>query len=128
MYCLTNDLERDYQMKVQETKRTALLQGWANHIREHKQSGMSVNEWSAVQGYSPKTYYYRLRRVREELLEVAGADNNPYLIEKPVFAALPISKANGPALTVRLGQCSVEVQNGADTVLVEQVLRVVSRL
>ena len=113
-------------MKVQATKRAAIVQEWANQIRERTQSGMSVNEWSAVNGYSPKTYYYRLKRVREELLEAAGAGNHPCPIEKPVFAALPMLKTGGASLTVRLGQCTVEIQNGADAGLVEQVLRMVS--
>jgi hypothetical protein len=35
------------------------------------QSGLSVRSWCAQNGISPKTYYYRLRRVREECVEAA---------------------------------------------------------
>ena len=51
---------------------------------------------------------------------------------KPVFAALPMPQAlpqgKGRAVTVRIGGYEVDIQNSADTILMEQVLRVVAKL
>jgi hypothetical protein len=115
-------------MKVQAAKRALLLQEWADQIREHKQSGMTLKQWTAKTGYSDKTYYYRLKRVREELLEAAEVGGAICLGEKPVFAALPMPTVSGMAVTVRIGQYSIEIHNNADAGVVEQALRVVSRL
>ena len=53
-----------------------------------------------------------------------GAAKGP----SPVFATFPIQQGNSAAVTVWLGGCSVDIQNGADGAVVEQVLKVVSRL
>ena len=54
---------------------------------------------------------------------------------KPVFAAFTLTQDKGAdtavtvtAVTVRIGGYKVEIQNNADTTLVEQVLRVVAKL
>ena len=116
-------------MSVQATKKIAMLQEWANQIREHKQSGMSVSQWSAACGYTVKTYYYRLRRVREELLNAAGENGGTGMAEKPVFAALPmLQRTGGAAVTVRLGQYLVEIHNGAEANVIEQTIKAVRQL
>jgi hypothetical protein len=46
----------------------------------------------------------------------------------PVFAALPMPQGRGAALTVWIGGYSVDVHNGADEAVIEQVLRAVARL
>ena len=115
-------------MKVQEAKRSVRIQGWATEVSDRRQSGMTVKEWCSVQGYSVKTYYYRLKRVREEWLEAAESGNSINLQEKPVFAALPMPQTKVAAVTVRLNGCSVEILNGADATVIRQVLQAVSRL
>ena len=49
------------------------LHEWAAQIQSQQQSGLNVRSWCAQNGINPKTYYYRLRRVREECVEVAPA-------------------------------------------------------
>ncbi len=38
---------------------------WTAQIEAQQTSGMTVQEWCAEKGISPKTYYYHLRKVRE---------------------------------------------------------------
>ena len=121
-------LESEIRMRVQVAKRAALLQTWADQIREHKQSGMTVEQWASAAGYSAKTYYYRLKCVREGLLAVAEPRNVPDLGLKPTFAALAMPQANGAVVTVRIGQHLVEISNDADSRVIEQALKAVSRL
>ena len=139
-------------MNVQEAKRRVRLQEWAKQINDCKQSGSTVAQWCAENGIHKKTYYNRMKRVREELLEAMGSDNASQLqmaagtygtsivlpdrkemqaqikMPKPVFAALPMPQSKSASVTVWMGGCAVDIQSGADDAIVEQVLKVVSRL
>jgi hypothetical protein len=48
--------------------------------------------------------------------------------EAPTFIPMPIPQNKGAAVTVWVGTYAVDIQNGADDSVVEQVLRVVSRI
>lgn len=143
-------------MKAQEAKRRVRLQEWANQINDCRKSGLTVNQWCVKTGINKKTYYNRMKRVREELLdaiESGSAGRKPGLAasevisailqpgqidpiagqlaiaaETPVFAALPMPQARGAPVTVWMGGCAIDIQNGADGTVVEQVLKAVSRL
>lgn len=58
---------------ITTVKKELRLNEWAEQIQERKQSGLNVQDWCKQNGISPKTYYYRLRRVREECVEPAPA-------------------------------------------------------
>lgn len=142
-------------MKVQTAKQMIQIESWAAQINEWKQSGKTIRQWCLENGIDRKTFYYRRTRVREEMLEAVerqnitqGADligpdysngmeemGNTTAVslsvkgpKKPVFAVLPIPQATGSAMTVRMGGFSVDIQNGADDLLVEHVLRTMARL
>ncbi|MCL1981793.1 MAG: hypothetical protein FWG53_01705 [Clostridiales bacterium] len=144
-------------MKVQEAKRQIRLREWATQINMCRQSGLTVKEWCRENGIHLKTYYNRMKRVREEMLEaieagsiaqvpgLAGIGGGSMQLSKPdlndrsgsvvlmqqadpVFAALPMPKNKGASVTVWIGKCAVDIQNGSDGAVVEQVLKVVSRL
>jgi hypothetical protein len=142
-----------YQVKVQTAKRMVQIQEWAKQINECRQSGKSVKQWCNENGMKRKTFYYRQNRVREELLDVIETHNGPQTFEtdsgylpmkkgfeeqsrakpypkerQPVFTALAIPQTRGAVLTVQLGEFTVDIQNGADEILVGHVLRAVSRL
>ena len=144
-------------MNVQDVKRKIKLNTWAAQIQSREESGLTVKQWCKEAGMDRKTYYYRLKRVREELLNaieesdtaalmpmMAGAGNSSVQMpveiaertdvkldtkdSNPVFATFPMPQGNSAAVTVWLGGYSVDIKNGADGVVVEQVLKVVSRL
>ena len=129
-------------MKVQTLKQRLQLEEWASQVKEREASGLSAKQWCEEKGINVKTYYTRLRRVREEMLEalelrgcgqLTGTDSiaakqMPKQIETPVFAALPMPQGRSAAVTVWLGGYAVDIQNGAEDIIVEQTLRVVSRL
>jgi hypothetical protein len=130
-------------LKVQDVKRKLQLQEWASQINEQKQSGMTVHKWCEANGLGYKNFYYRMRKVQEELLEALEAQgnnsktsalavlNNKQVAVKnktPEFAPITIPQSKGAALTVWIGTYAVDVQNGADTEIIDQVLRTVSRL
>ena len=57
---------------IAEIKESVQLSTWQREIEERQVSGMSVDEWCNRLGISRNTYYYRLRRVREQLCEITG--------------------------------------------------------
>ena len=58
------------------------LMEWAEQIRDcnNRPHGMTVDEWCRGQGITKANYYWRLRKVREELLKVTDS--------MPAFAEL----------------------------------------
>jgi len=131
-------------MKVQEVKRQIRLREWAAQIENCKQSGLTVRQWCEENGIHKKTYYNRMKRVREELLETLetsgkslklSEQNNSVgsrkqtQLEVPAFVSLPMASGGvGAAVTVWMGGYAVDIRNGADSSVVEQVLQAVSRL
>ena len=131
-------------MKVQTAKRLIQLQKWALQIKEHEQSGQPVRQWCRENSVAVKSFYYHKKRVQEEILDTMGtggalqiagtglghskdSKNQPH--KMPVFTALPIPQAKThAAVTVRMGDITVDIQNSADNEIIEQVLRLVVRL
>jgi len=124
-------------MKVQKTMWNIQMQEWLRQVQDCRESGLSVSEWCRHNEINTKTYYFRRKRIREELLENAesiGAlvlnNNQPAQIEPPVFATIPASTINSftTAATVQIGTYIAEINNGADLETVDGVLRTLSRL
>ena len=130
-------------MKLQELKRQARLQEWASQINAQRKSGTTVMEWCQENGIGYKNFYYRLRRVQEELLEALetrdGKSKTLSLTtinekqlsvqtDAPVITPVNIQQSKGAALTVWIGHYAVDIQNGADVGTIDHVLRAVSRL
>ena len=78
--------------EIATVKRNVRLQEWNRQIEEQKSSGLSIQEWCKQKGINPKTYYYHLRKVREEFLRSGKAENAQAQIETeravvPILAA-----------------------------------------
>ena len=58
--------------KIMEIRKQVRLSQWSEMVREREESGLSIREFCAGKAISPKTYYYRLRKVREHLCRSAG--------------------------------------------------------
>ncbi len=64
-----------------EAKTTALaairqdvrMQEWSAQIEAQQASGLTVQQWCIENGIKPKTYYYRLKKVREQYIDSAPA-------------------------------------------------------
>ena len=130
-------------MKIQTLQRQVRLQEWASQINAQRRSGMTVTEWCQENGVGYKNFYYRLRRGQEELLEALEARGGKskalslaavsekqlsVQTESPVITPVSIPQSKGAALTVWIGHCAVDIQNGADAGTIDQVLKAVSRL
>ena len=74
-------------MDTQLTIKSIQHQNWVEMVQQQIQSGFTVNEWCEKNDINPKTFWYRLRVVRNDLL---GA-SSPF-VEIP----LPESKKTLP--------------------------------
>ena len=73
-------------------KKKIRLQEWEHQIEEQKSSGLNVQEWCKQKGINPKTYYYRLRKVREEYV-MSGKGENAQEKKETEKAVVPILAA-----------------------------------
>ena len=54
---------------ITTVKRDVKLQEWMEQIKAQQESGMTVTAYCAQNGINIKTYYYHLRKVREQCME-----------------------------------------------------------
>ena len=55
--------------EIMEIRQQVRLNQWSAMVREREDSGLSVKAFCKQAGISPKTYYYRLRRLREAAIK-----------------------------------------------------------
>ena len=124
-------------MTARKAERLIRLREWAKQLEEHKRSGVPISQWCKENGIGYKTYFYRKRRVQEEILDAVESEKallpsngSPGRVVAPVFAALPVMNTSSSvlAVTVHVGIYKAEIQRGADIETVEGVLRTLSSL
>ena len=54
--------------EIQRVKNQVALETWVAEVESCQSSGLTVTEWCKLNGINMKTYYYHLRKVREQLL------------------------------------------------------------
>ena len=54
-------------------KQEVRMQEWSAQIAEQQASGLTVRQWCIENGVKPKTYYYHLKKVREQFLNSSPA-------------------------------------------------------
>ena len=54
---------------ITTVKRDVQLRKWSEQIKAQQESGMTVTAYCAQNGINIKTYYYHLRKVREQCME-----------------------------------------------------------
>jgi len=114
-------------MSLNELTKQVRLRQWADDINNRLNSGMRVRQWCSEQGISQKTYYYRLRRVREEAIakvpgkQLARTEKDIFSEvdnSSPVsFAEITCNKYDGnatSAITVHFGNSVLEINNVAE--------------
>ena len=96
---------------------------WALMVQEQSRSGLSIRDWCSQNNISTKTFYYRRKLVRSELLQAAS----------PVFAELVppegcgVSSSDGfrPQLTIIIKDAVIGIDEGTPQRLLASVLEVV---
>ena len=78
--------------EIRTVKRQLMLEEWEKQVIDCRSSGLNVQDWCTQNGVNPKTYYYHLRRVREELLKESRTENKQ-APNDTVRAVVPIPTA-----------------------------------
>ena len=88
-------------------KRDLRLQEWKEQIKAQQESGMTVTSYCAQNGINLKTYYYHLRKVREQCLE-----------SRPSIVPVAVPRATSDIRIEKNGlQISLSADISADTLL-----------
>ena len=88
-------------------KRNVQLQEWTKQIKEQQESGMTVKAYCAQNGINIKTYYYHLRKVREQCLE-----------SEPAIVPVAVPRATSDIHIEKNGlQISLPTNIAADTLI-----------
>lgn len=92
---------------ITTVKRNLHLQEWKEQIKAQQESGMTVTAFCAENGINLKTYYYRLRKVREYCLE-----------SEPAIVPVAVPRATSDICIEKNGlQISLPADISADTLL-----------
>jgi len=114
--------------KIRRVTREYRASVWAEHIRECRGSGQSIRSWCVEHGVNEKSFYYWQRRFREQACQVLVQDPIPAL---PSFAEISIEQAKEPediAVTLKIGNLTAEIHNGAEATTIEAVVRILKQL
>ena len=74
---------------IMEIRRQVRLSQWSAMVREREESGLSVQAYCRQVGIAAKTYYYRLRKLREAAVEQARSKATQ---PEPVQLCIPLRK------------------------------------
>lgn len=94
-------------------------QSWAMVIRECQASGLSNREFCRQRGIAEKTFYYWLRKLREQAVEAAAVPELVPLEESPVCTDM---------LNIRFRGSEISVPGGVDMEALASLLRSIQRL
>ena len=78
-------METESTRAISEVKQELRLREWSEQIERQQSSGMSVEQWCIENRINPKTYYYRLRRVREQCVAAQPSMQKKLLTNGNVF-------------------------------------------
>ena len=98
---------------------------WKQLIIECQQSGLPIRTWCTQHGFREQTYYYYLKKIREEDLSKLPApipleETTPAVFKK-LEVITPVSDTKA-AVIIRLPQATLEINDGASQETIQAVL------
>ena len=76
--------------EIRTVKRQLMLEEWEKQVIDCRSSGLTVQEWCRQNGVNDKTYYYRLRQVREKCLEARAEKAEKTSEQENIQAVVPL--------------------------------------
>lgn len=101
--------------KISQVKNEYRHQKWTELIRQRQESGMTVVGFCEANGLNSKTYYYWLRKLREEVCKQA-------VVAIPMMPEELEEAAGKTTVRVRTRNLVVEIENGASAATIEAVV------
>ena len=94
-----------YMNGIMEIRKQVRLSQWNEMVREREESGLSIREFCAGKSISPKTYYYRLRKLREAAIETSTPEIVQVDIPEPF---------NPGGIIIRTNAATIEITGNAN--------------
>jgi len=104
-------------MKIKEVKESLKLSQWKSEIEECTKSGLSVAEWCRQRDINIKTYYYRLRRVRENICEYAEQ------IEQAVVPVKALERLPSSEIKIESDNIKISITENISPDIIEKMIR-----
>ena len=123
------------KMQLHEAKREANLRKWREEVYNCRNSGQTVVCWCRERGITPKTYYrwqklvwgHESSALAERTSEQSKFVKTGAAVPSVTFEAVPLmgsESVHTPSvgIMIRRGEWAVEIRNGADILLLRQIL------
>ena len=91
--------------RIMEIRKQVRLSQWSEMVREREESGLSIREFCTGKAISPKTYYYRLRKLREAAIEASTPEIVQVDIPEPF---------NPVGIVIRPNATTIEITGSAN--------------
>ena len=100
--------------EIMEIRQQVRLNQWSAMVQEREDSGLSVKAFCKQAGIAPKTYYYRLRRLREAAIKqtqmgaVQPTTYQPELVQYTPSTGY-VTEAAPQSIVIRTSSTTVEI-------------------
>ncbi|MBQ9248232.1 MAG: hypothetical protein IJ171_06565 [Ruminococcus sp.] len=103
-----------YMSEIMEIRQQVRLNQWSAMVQEREDSGLSVEAFCKQAGIAPKTYYYRLRRLREAAIKKTQMETLQPTTSQPelVQYTLPtgyVAEPTTQSIVIRTSSTTVEI-------------------
>lgn len=109
-------------MKIQEMKSEYRIQEMQKMIHAHTESGLTVSEWCLENNFSEGSYYYWLKKIREETIEEVETGNE--IVQVPILLQKTAERKIKP-VRIKYKDMELEIPWGMGTEDILAVLRAV---
>ena len=93
---------------IMEIRRQVRLSQWSEMVRGREESGLSVKAYCEQTGIAAKTYYYRLRKLREAAVEQARSKvTQPELVQYTPPAEYAVGQAKN--IVIKTADTTIEI-------------------
>ena len=101
--------------RIMEIKNKIRISEWSDMVRACRGSGLTVRQWCNSNGINIKTYYYRLRKVREALCE-----------ETHDIVQIPLTTGNSVTSSIKIntGNLNLELPDTIPAATLRSVIEV----
>lgn len=109
-------------MEIKEIKAEYRLQKMQEIIRARAESGLTISAWCERNNFSEGSYYYWLRKIRNNAIEAMNPENE--IVQVPITLERTLAKKGEP-ITIKYKKMELEIPCGTETSDILAVLRAV---
>lgn len=103
---------------------------WENIVDQYQSSNESVEKWCATNNIKPDRLWYWLRKLRTGVDTGKHTTKNTALVQSnrwlPVEVCEHLRVEQSDTVTIKIGKARIEVKPGFESVLLSQVVRVLT--